>query len=117
MRCRQHVSSRHKRPSASEIANCIASLVCIGSKNGNDKRKRGCFVHRFTVIIRFLGDVIDGTPLTILVSPRGFTVGVIEKFVNERAPGKEAAVVVLAVVVVALRSPTFVSADAKRENK
>lgn len=69
------------------------------------------------LIIRFLGDVIDGTPLTILVSPRGFTVGVIEKFVNERAPGKEAAVVVLAVVVVALRSPTFVSADAKRENK
>tara|TARA_B100001996_G_scaffold378108_1_gene361720 strand:- start:2364 stop:2603 length:240 start_codon:yes stop_codon:yes gene_type:complete len=63
------------------------------------------------LIIRFLGDVIDGTPLTILVSPRGFTVGVIEKFVNERAPGKEAA------VVVALRSPTFVSADAKRENK
>ena len=55
------------------------------------------------LIIRFLGDVIDGTPLTILVSPRGFTVGVIEKFVNERAPGKEAAVVVLAVVVVALR--------------
>ena len=42
------------------------------------------------LIIRFLGDVIDGMPLTILVSPRGFTVGVIEKFVNERAPGKEA---------------------------